>query len=385
MTNSSAADKKDFFVSYTHADEEWAVWIAWVLEQAGYSVIVQAWDFRPGSNFVLEMQQASEKAARTIAVMSPAYQKSKFTPPEWAAAFASDPSGHNRQLVPVVVEDANVEGMLGDVVHINLVGLDRAAAEQKLLAGLQPGRAKPTAEPNFPGSSNISDAHPPKPVVSPTTPDWKALAEQPNVLWRQSLRPSYQRGGLAALEVHLVPTQPQRLEVRRLTALAEELAKIGRESGLFTASQALRTAHTSDHAVAQTAEDNHSEETGLLVTRSGQRGAWVALPHDGLGSIFDPPNLQPRLSALLQILLELPLPELTQVAVATAVAPAQMITVGNAGLIGNRSSASMSFLTREDVQLTPDDSVSALAIRQHPDEVAEEILARLSTALGSRA
>jgi hypothetical protein len=38
----------DFFVSYTSADRAWAEWIAWQLEQAGYRVIVQAWDFEPG-------------------------------------------------------------------------------------------------------------------------------------------------------------------------------------------------------------------------------------------------------------------------------------------------------------------------------------------------
>ena len=43
----------DFFVSYTSADRAWAEWIAWQLEADGYHVVVQAWDFRPGSDFVL--------------------------------------------------------------------------------------------------------------------------------------------------------------------------------------------------------------------------------------------------------------------------------------------------------------------------------------------
>jgi TIR domain len=40
----------DFFVSYTQADRGWAVWIAWLLEEAGYRVLVQAWDMVPGNN-----------------------------------------------------------------------------------------------------------------------------------------------------------------------------------------------------------------------------------------------------------------------------------------------------------------------------------------------
>src|SRR4029077_22704 len=46
----------DFFVSYTEADRAWAEWIAWVLEADGYRVLVQAWDFVPGSNWVQGMQ-----------------------------------------------------------------------------------------------------------------------------------------------------------------------------------------------------------------------------------------------------------------------------------------------------------------------------------------
>ena len=72
---------KDFFISYTSADQRWAEWIAWQLEGAGLTTIIQAWDFRAGSNFVLDMNQASTQAARTIAVLSPDYFAAKFTPP----------------------------------------------------------------------------------------------------------------------------------------------------------------------------------------------------------------------------------------------------------------------------------------------------------------
>ena len=45
----SADDKCDFFVSYNEAERAWATWIAWQLEEAGYSVIIQAWDFHPAA------------------------------------------------------------------------------------------------------------------------------------------------------------------------------------------------------------------------------------------------------------------------------------------------------------------------------------------------
>ena len=45
MTEGSAG-QRDFFVSFNQADRTWATWIAWVLEEAGYSVWFQDWDFR---------------------------------------------------------------------------------------------------------------------------------------------------------------------------------------------------------------------------------------------------------------------------------------------------------------------------------------------------
>ena len=54
----------DFFISYTGVNEGWARWIAVELGQVGYSTVVQAFDFRPGSDFVHEMQQATASAGQ---------------------------------------------------------------------------------------------------------------------------------------------------------------------------------------------------------------------------------------------------------------------------------------------------------------------------------
>ncbi|MEL6216486.1 MAG: toll/interleukin-1 receptor domain-containing protein, partial [Pseudomonadota bacterium] len=68
-----------FFISYTGVDTAWAEWLAWVLEEVGYAVVLQAWDFAAGSNFVLEMDRAAREAARTIAVLSPESAPETFT------------------------------------------------------------------------------------------------------------------------------------------------------------------------------------------------------------------------------------------------------------------------------------------------------------------
>lgn len=92
----------DFFISYTSTDQEWAEWIAWQLEEAGYRTTIQAWDFHAGGNFVLQMQEGA-LATRTLAVLSEAYLQALYTKPEWAAAFAQDPTGTGGVLVPVRV------------------------------------------------------------------------------------------------------------------------------------------------------------------------------------------------------------------------------------------------------------------------------------------
>ena len=143
--------KKDFFISYTQADRQWAEWIAWVLEEAGYETIIQAWDFRPGSNFVARMNEASKQAERTIGVLSPRYVESAFAESEWAVAFAQDPVGKKGALWPVRVEAFTATGLLAQVVYTDLVGRDRASAREALLADAVGRRPKPSREPVYPG------------------------------------------------------------------------------------------------------------------------------------------------------------------------------------------------------------------------------------------
>ncbi|MEX2304426.1 MAG: FxSxx-COOH system tetratricopeptide repeat protein [Bryobacterales bacterium] len=152
---SETAQKKHFFVSYTGADSQWAEWIAWHLEANGYTVVIQAWDFRPGSNFVLDMDSAAALAERTIAVLSPRYHASKFTQPEWAAAFARDPTGEKGLLLPVQIEKSQLDGLLRQIVHIDLAGLSKQQAQERLLQGVRFERTKPNEAPPFPVETKV--------------------------------------------------------------------------------------------------------------------------------------------------------------------------------------------------------------------------------------
>jgi|GEM_PF-2075401 len=143
-------EKLDIFISYTTADRNWAEWIAWQLEDVGYKCHIQAWDFIPGSNFVQEMDRGA-RAQRTLLVLSPDYFNSRFTKPEWQAALAQDPTGERRKILAVKVRECNPEGLLGQVVWIDLTGLGYQEAKRALLNGATGGRLKPIIAPPFPG------------------------------------------------------------------------------------------------------------------------------------------------------------------------------------------------------------------------------------------
>jgi len=140
----------DFFVSFTKHDIDWARWIAGVLELEGYTVIFQEQDMLPGHNVVRQMQLGTA-AARTIAVLSPAYADRPYPLSEWAAAYVQDPAGVARKLVPVRVEDVEPPGLLAAIVYIDLVGVDRDEARRRLLQGIRQERQRTVTEPPFPG------------------------------------------------------------------------------------------------------------------------------------------------------------------------------------------------------------------------------------------
>lgn len=142
--------KQDFFISYNKADRNWAEWIAWELEEAGYSLRIQAWHFRPGNNFVLEMHRALLMTERVIIVLSPDFLRSGFTAPELADAFARDPTGEKRLLIPIRVTVCQPEGLLRQVIYIDFAdGCCEKEARSRLLKGLQ-AEGKPKTRPIFP-------------------------------------------------------------------------------------------------------------------------------------------------------------------------------------------------------------------------------------------
>jgi tetratricopeptide (TPR) repeat protein len=165
------AQQRDFFVSYTQADRAWAEWLAWELEAAGYTTLLQAWDMPAGTAFVHAMDQAVQHTRHTILVLSPTYLRSEMTEAEWRPGFKADPSGKQRRLLPVRVEDCEPTGLLADRVWIDLAGTDEATARARLREEIPRalrGPGRPTVPPRFPRTPAPAAERPRFPTALPS-------------------------------------------------------------------------------------------------------------------------------------------------------------------------------------------------------------------------
>src|SRR3954453_22384356 len=202
MTNSPDG-KRDFFISFNKADRAWATWVAWVLEDAGHTVLFQDWDFK--GNFVLEMDRAHKETRRTIAILSPDYLTSKFTAPEWAARFAQDATSEHDLLIPVRVRPCDLQGLLAQVGYIDLVDTTREQACERLLNRVAGIRPKPKEEPFFPGD--------PLPVEQRSIPSEPAFPAIPATIPRPIWGPFGRDEQIREVVSRLAGDQPQPVAV----------------------------------------------------------------------------------------------------------------------------------------------------------------------------
>lgn len=236
----------DFFVSYSPADERWALWIAWVLESAGYRTMVQAWDFVPSTEFIDFMDRGVRQSAAVIAVLSPSYLRSTYGRMEWQAALRSSPHDPGRRLIPIRIAECELEGLLATITYLDLLGeTDERAARHQLLARVRDalsGRAETAGRPAFPAAqeslaepgtlqtaerppSATLERNEPAPRRRPIAKPLYPTVARPEVL-RDSVSllhlpgPRFGRGLVGSGE----PSEPEEWEARIVTWLARAAA-----------------------------------------------------------------------------------------------------------------------------------------------------------------
>ncbi|MGR6963211.1 FxSxx-COOH system tetratricopeptide repeat protein [Geodermatophilus sp. URMC 61] len=172
----------DFFISHAGRDTGWAEWLAWQLEEAGYTVELDVWDWAPGEDFVARMAAALGRADRLLAVCTEAYFSSEFAGVELRAAFARSAAVQGR-IVPVLVEPVTLPPLYASLIHLDLTGLDEAMAAARLRDRLIGGR--PTAAPPFPSAGS---APPDKPGFAGTLPAvWRMPPRNPRFTGRDEM------------------------------------------------------------------------------------------------------------------------------------------------------------------------------------------------------
>ncbi|WP_059008331.1 FxSxx-COOH system tetratricopeptide repeat protein [Streptomyces specialis] len=136
------------FISHAGADRAWAEWAGWQLEDAGYSVELDTWDWSAGDNFVLRMNDALA-AGRMLALFSEAYfDRARFTTEEWTAVLAA-----REKLVPVRIDDTPAPPMLRALIAPSLVNLGEPQARRVLLTAMA-GPRRPGSPPAFPAATD---------------------------------------------------------------------------------------------------------------------------------------------------------------------------------------------------------------------------------------
>lgn len=144
---------KDFFISYTSADSKAATWVAETLEKSGHSVVIQAWDFRPGDNLVANINNALSECQKLIVILSENYLKSGWCEAEWTTKFAEQVKLKECRIIPIKVSPVNLTGLLSSLIYIDIVDKSEDESKSLILAGIE-GKPLRVSD-GFPSSYNL--------------------------------------------------------------------------------------------------------------------------------------------------------------------------------------------------------------------------------------
>jgi hypothetical protein len=129
----------DFFVSRRGSVTGIAQEVADVVQEKGYSVIVQDYDFRSSDSVTERMHDGLKNARDLIILLSDDYDQSAYTRKEFTSFEAQRlRSPEERHTIILRCEDVSPEGLLADVIYQDLVGVtDPAERKRRIIAGVE--------------------------------------------------------------------------------------------------------------------------------------------------------------------------------------------------------------------------------------------------------
>jgi hypothetical protein len=147
----------DLYLSYVPEDRMWADWITAILSGAGFHVLREDITSAAGTSTRAAARRGAESAARTLAVLSAAYQRSPQARGVWESLTADDPAGASGRLIPIRVGEVTPSGTFADRMVVDLTRKNAIQAREELLRVLgRPAMADERAadagvpEPRFP-------------------------------------------------------------------------------------------------------------------------------------------------------------------------------------------------------------------------------------------
>ncbi len=154
------------FISRAGADAPFAAEIGRVLEEAGYDVTLQQWDFA-NRNFMERMHAALAGGSRVLALLSPEYLGSDHCQAEWQNALAGDPLNKTSRLILLRVVECAPAGLLSGLAYWDLVPIrDNPALVRQIVLDAVRDERRDTAAggPYWRAPETILDAEAIRPV-----------------------------------------------------------------------------------------------------------------------------------------------------------------------------------------------------------------------------
>jgi len=108
----------DVFLSHASEDTEWSEKLAESLRDEGARVWFDKWEIKPGDNLMYRLNDGLKKSRKMVAVWSKSYFRDdkNWTYAESFSRLHPDPQSKTRPLIPVIMEDCEIQPVFANII-----------------------------------------------------------------------------------------------------------------------------------------------------------------------------------------------------------------------------------------------------------------------------